>query len=141
MAARKASDMCVLVVEDQMAMRKIIKTVLQHIGVRVVLEAADGLEGLRILRDHNVASKGQQIDYVICDWGLPKMDGLELLKNIRGDTALKEMPFMMLTAEKEVEQVRKAIELGVSDYIVKPFSHDFLEKTLRNEFIHVKQED
>ena len=124
-----------------MAMRKIIKTVLQHIGVRIVLEAADGMEALKLLRDHNVSSKGQVVDYVICDWGMPKMDGLELLKTIRQDNVLKDLPFLMLTAEKEIELVKKAIELGVSDYIVKPFSHDVLEKTLREELLSSTAKD
>lgn len=140
MLEAKPSDLCVLVVEDQMAMRKIIKTVLQHMGVRMVLEAGDGLEALKLLRERNASgpdpmrnysSKNQPVDYVICDWAMPKLNGLELLQRVRKEIALQDLPFMMLTAENDSEQIKKAIESGVSDYIVKPFSHSLLEKKIR----------
>ncbi len=138
-SAKKAT---VLIVEDHMAMRKIIKTVLYSLGVRDVVESANGIEALTILDERNKQGArtqilaGQQdekkaVTLIISDWIMPKMNGYELLQNIRNDTALKDLPFVMLTAEDTKEQIIKALELGISDYIVKPFKAAVLESKLR----------
>jgi two-component system chemotaxis response regulator CheY len=126
-------------------MRKIIKTVLLSLGVHNVLEASDGTEGLREIQRRNKPSyedrpdtnkprdhpSNRRIDFVICDWRMPKMTGIEVLKAIRADIQLRSLTFFMLTAEDSKEQVMEAVQNGVSDYIVKPFTTDALEKKLR----------
>lgn len=139
--AQSPSNLVVLLVEDQMAMRKIIKTVLQHIGVKVVIEASDGLEAYQLLRQRNISRqqpvpksgfdpRSAKIDFIIADWRMPKMTGLELLQEVRRDSRLCELPFMMLTAENDSQQIQEAIRLGVNDYIVKPFTSRTLESKL-----------
>jgi two-component system chemotaxis response regulator CheY len=142
MPSAPPEEIVVLVVEDKMAMRKIIKSVLQQVGVKSILEAGDGLEALDMLRKRNKrhSGKGQpgadtssakRIDFLICDWGMPRMSGLELLKIVRQDANLKSLPFMMLTAQTDRAQILHAMELGVTDYIIKPFTTSVLEAKLR----------
>lgn len=139
MSPKNPADICVLVVEDRMAMRKIVKNVLQGMGVRLVLEAADGFEALNILRQRNqVNSKlgtlgrdNKPVEFIVCDWSMPKLSGIELLEVVRKEKALSHLPFIMLTAEGGREQIVQAIDLGVTDYVVKPFTAAVLEAKLR----------
>jgi two-component system, chemotaxis family, chemotaxis protein CheY len=137
------SEMCVLVVEDQVPMRKIIKTVLISIGVKMILEAADGVEGLSLLkqlnkgglgkatlRASNIGAAAKPVDFIICDWRMPRLNGIELLQVIREDKDLHNLPFIMLTAEDVKDRIITAIELGVTDYVVKPFTPAILEAKL-----------
>lgn len=141
MPSRSPSDLAVLVIEDQAAMRKIIKTVLQHAGVKNVTEAANGNEGLQILIERNKKpnpkhyaqhdqGRMKKIDLVICDWRMPKLTGVDLLRIVREDIALRTIPFFMLTSENDRSQIIEAIELGVTDYITKPFTPSVLEAKL-----------
>lgn len=135
MSPRNPADVCVLVVEDRMAMRKIVKNVLQGMGVKLVLEAADGLEAVNILRQHNskpgtTTRDNKPVEFIICDWSMPKLSGIELLKIVRKEKALSHLPFIMLTAEGGRDEIVQAIESGVTDYVVKPFTAAVLEAKL-----------
>lgn len=126
-----------LIVEDQPNMRQVVRKVLKHIGLNDITEAPDGLTALNILRDRNsprpgkLASPDGPIDIVICDWNMPSMTGVELLREVRKDAALAKITFCMLTGENERYSIMEAIEHGANEYIVKPFSTNTLEDKLR----------
>ena len=98
----------ILVVDDFATMRKVIRNILKQIGFENIVEAEDGSIGLRIL-------KSQQIDFVIADWNMPNMTGLELLKAVRSDADLAKTPFLMVTAEALQENVIAAVKAGVNN--------------------------
>jgi two-component system chemotaxis response regulator CheY len=113
------SDKKFLVVDDFATMRKIIRNLLRQLGYAHIDEAEDGVVGLRKMR-------ATKYDMVICDWNMPNMTGIELLREVRADDSLKETPFLMVTAEANKENVIEAVKAGVSNYIVKPFTADTL---------------
>ena len=117
----------ILVVDDFATMRRIIKTCLTQLGFSNIVEAEDGEIALRKL--HN-----QEFHLVISDWNMPNMMGIDLLKAVRADEKLKEIPFLMVTAEGLKENVLEAVKQGVSNYIVKPFTADALEQKLEAIF-------
>ncbi len=108
-----------LVVDDFATMRKIIRNLLRQLGYAHIDEAEDGVVGLRKMR-------ATKYDMIICDWNMPNMTGIELLREVRADDSLKETPFLMVTAEANKENVIEAVKAGVSNYIVKPFTADTL---------------
>jgi len=112
-------NMTILCVDDFSTMRRIIKTLLKQLGYKNVLEADDGSTALTVLKE-------QKIDFIISDWNMPKMTGLDLLKTVRGDDQMKNMPFLMVTAEAEKESILAAVKAGVSNYVVKPFEFNEL---------------
>lgn len=115
----------VLVVDDLESMRKITVNYLRQFGVVKILEAANGAEALRILNGHPVT-------VVISDWNMPVMNGLELLLSIRSSDKLYGLPFMMITAETERKLILQAVQSGVSELLVKPFSYSsFAERLTR----------
>lgn len=109
-----------LVVDDFSTMRRIVRNILKQLGHTEVEEAENGREALQKL-------KREPFDFIISDWNMPTMDGLELLKAVRADPQLKGTPFLMVTAESKQENVVEAIKSGVSNYIVKPFTADLLK--------------
>ena len=109
-------NMKILVVDDFPVMRRIVKTLMKQNGFTNFLEAEDGQIALDTLR------RERDIEFVISDWNMPNMTGIELLKAVRGDAALKHLPFLMVTAEAEKENIIEAVKSGVSNYIVKPFT-------------------
>jgi two-component system, chemotaxis family, chemotaxis protein CheY len=109
-----------LVVDDFSTMRRIVRNILKQLGHNDVEEAENGREALQKL-------KREPFDFIISDWNMPTMDGLELLKAVRADPQLKAVPFLMVTAESKQENVVEAIKSGVSNYIVKPFTADVLK--------------
>jgi len=111
--------MNILVVDDFSTMRRIIKNVLKQLGYVNILEADDGRTALEVM-------KKEKIDFVISDWNMPQMSGLELLKAIRTSEEWKDLPFLMITAEGQKEHVIEAVKHRVSDYIVKPFTPETL---------------
>jgi len=119
--------MKVLVVDDMSTMRRIIKNVLRQIGYTSVEEAPDGQEALKKL-------KGGGFGLVVTDWNMPVMTGLELLKAIRADAELKILPVLMVTAEAQNENIIEAVQAGVSNYVVKPFTADGLQEKLAKIF-------
>ena len=109
----------ILVVDDFATMRKVIRNLLKQVGYENIVEAEDGVIALKTL-------KSQKIDFVISDWNMPNMTGLELLKAVRSDEDLKTTPFLMVTAEALQDNVIAAVKAGVSNYIVKPFTAETL---------------
>jgi two-component system chemotaxis response regulator CheY len=109
-----------LVVDDFSTMRRIVRNILKQLGHSEVEEAENGREALQKLQR-------EPFDFIISDWNMPTMDGLELLRAVRADPRLKTVPFLMVTAESKQENVVEAIKSGVSNYIVKPFTADVLK--------------
>ncbi|MBX3041782.1 MAG: response regulator [Bdellovibrionaceae bacterium] len=119
----------ILVIDDMPSIRELVKNQLRGMGYKNIQEAADGEEGLKVLVQGN--SNGSPIQLVISDWNMPKMKGLELLKQVRGVAEWQNLPFVLLTSESEREQVTEAVLAGVSQYIVKPFAAKVFEEKLK----------
>ncbi|HEX9157056.1 MAG TPA: chemotaxis response regulator CheY [Syntrophales bacterium] len=113
----------ILIVDDFATMRKVIRNLLKQGGFENVAEAEDGAAALKVL-------KSQPFDFVISDWNMPNMSGLELLKAVRADEELKGLPFLMVTAEALKDNVVAAVKAGVSNYIVKPFTAEVLNEKI-----------
>ena len=113
----------ILVVDDFKTMRRILRNVLKEIGFTKIVEADDGTTALDVLK------KGE-IHLIISDWNMPKMTGLDLLKAVRADGSLKDIPFVMVTAEAQKDSVIQAVQAGVSNYIVKPFTTGAVKEKL-----------
>lgn len=122
MTANK-KDMNILIVDDYKTMLRIIRNLLNEIGFKNIDEASDGVTALESLRN-------KKYDLVISDWNMEPMTGLDLLKEVRSDTSLKAMPFIMVTAEAKTENVVAAKKAGVNNYIVKPFNAATLRSKL-----------
>jgi len=116
-----------LIVDDFSTMRRIVKNLLADIGFTNTAEAEDGHSALAALR----ASK---FDFVITDWNMPGMTGIELLKSIRADEQLKTLPVLMVTAEAKREQIVEAAQHGINGYIIKPFTAHTLQEKLDKVF-------
>lgn len=114
----------VLVVDDFATMRRILKNILKQLGFTNITEADDGTTALEELRKNNY-------DLIISDWNMPKMTGLDLLKHVRSDDTLKEIPFLMVTAEAQKQNVIEAVQAGVSNYVVKPFTAEAISDKLK----------
>jgi two-component system chemotaxis response regulator CheY len=112
-----------LVVDDFSTMRRIVKNLLQELGYQNVQVADDGKTAWPMLQTGG-------FDFVITDWNMPLMPGLELLKAIRADEKLKGLPVLMVTAEAKREQIVEAVQAGVSGYVVKPFTAETLKQKL-----------
>ena len=119
----------ILVVDDFATMRKVIRNLLKQSGYENITEAEDGVAAMNVL-------KSTKIDFVISDWNMPNMTGIELLRAVRSDNELCAMPFLMVTAESLKDNVVEAVKAGVSNYIVKPFTAEVLgekiDKILEN---------
>ncbi|MDY0186903.1 MAG: response regulator [Syntrophus sp. (in: bacteria)] len=109
----------ILIVDDFTTMRKVIRNLLKSVGYENIIEAEDGAIALRTL-------KNNEVDFIISDWNMPNMSGLELLKAVRADSELSKTPFLMVTAEALQDNVIAAVKAGVSNYIVKPFTAEVL---------------
>ncbi|MCA1989125.1 MAG: chemotaxis response regulator CheY [Desulfarculus sp.] len=119
--------MKVLVVDDFSTMRRIVKNILRQLGFENIVEADDGETAVRKLET-------ERIDFVISDWNMPKMSGLELLKWVRSHEEFKDLPFLMVTAEAQKENVLEAVKAKVSNYIVKPFTAETLSEKIEKIF-------
>ena len=113
-------NMQILVVDDYQTMLRILKNLLKQLGFNNVEQAVDGREALSKLNS-------VKIDFIISDWNMEPMTGIELLKEVRGNEKLKHIPFIMVTAESKTENVIAAQQAGVSNYIVKPFNAETLK--------------
>lgn len=122
-----STEMKILVVDDFATMRRIIKNILKQLGYTNIEEADDGSSALAKL-------KSVKIDFVITDWNMPNMSGLELVKAIRADDALKATPILMVTAEALKENIIEAVKAGVNNYIVKPFTADVMKEKIDKIF-------
>jgi two-component system chemotaxis response regulator CheY len=120
-------NMKVLVVDDFATMRRIVKNILKQIGFTNIIEAEDGKSALKILQS-------DKFDLIMCDWNMPEMPGIELLGKVRADEQLKGIPFVMVTAEAQKENIIEAVKAGVNSYIVKPFTAEIVEQKLKKLF-------
>jgi two-component system chemotaxis response regulator CheY len=116
-----------LVVDDFSTMRRIVRNLLKELGFVNVQEAEDGVDALNKLRT-------EPFDFVVSDWNMPNMTGIELLKNIRADANLKHLPVLMVTAEAKKENIIQAAQAGASGYVVKPFTAATLDEKLKKIF-------
>jgi two-component system, chemotaxis family, chemotaxis protein CheY len=114
----------ILVVDDFATMRKVVRNLLKQGGYDDIVEAEDGVMALKAL-------KSQKIDFVVSDWNMPNMSGLELLKAVRADAELAKTPFLMVTAEALQDNVVAAVKAGVNNYIVKPFTAEVLNEKIK----------
>jgi two-component system chemotaxis response regulator CheY len=117
----------ILIVDDFSTMRRIVKNLLNDLGFMNTAEAEDGHSALALLR-------AQPFDFVVTDWNMPGMTGIELLKSIRADAKLAKLPVLMVTAEAKREQIVEAAQCGVNGYIIKPFTAETLKDKLGKIF-------
>lgn len=121
----------VLVVDDMSTMRRIIKNVLKQIGFSDLVEAENGQDALTKL-------KAGDIGFIVSDWNMPVMQGIDLLRAVRADAELKHLPFLMVTAEAQKDNIIQAVQAGVSNYVVKPFTAEALQAKLEKIFANVQ---
>jgi two-component system chemotaxis response regulator CheY len=117
----------ILVVDDFSTMRRIVKNALRQLGYGNIIEADDGTTALDVL-------KREKIDFIVSDWNMPQMSGIELLKAVRTTEEWKDLPFLMVTAEGQKEHVIEAVKHRVSNYIVKPFTPETLMEKINKIF-------
>jgi len=124
-------DIKILVVDDFSTMRRIIKNLLRDLGFTNVDEADDGKTALPILKQGG-------IDFLITDWNMPGMTGIDLLKKVREDPELASIPVLMVTAEAKREQIIAAAQAGVNGYVVKPFTAAVLKEKIDKIFERIE---
>ncbi len=120
-------NMKILIVDDFSTMRRIIKNLLRDLGFNNTVEADDGNTALPIL-------KAGGIDFLVTDWNMPGMPGIDLLKAVRADENLSSLPVLLVTAEAKREQIVEAAEAGVNGYVVKPFTAETLKEKIDKIF-------
>ncbi|GAB4356654.1 MAG: chemotaxis response regulator CheY [Gammaproteobacteria bacterium] len=120
-------NMKILIVDDFSTMRRIIKNLLRDLGFNNTAEADDGTTALPMLQSGN-------FDFLVTDWNMPNMTGIELLEAVRADEKLKSLPVLMVTAEAKREQIVMAAQAGVNGYIVKPFTAATLKEKIEKIF-------
>lgn len=121
------TNMKFLVVDDFSTMRRIVRNLLKELGFNNVDEAEDGVDALGKLR-------GGGFQFVVSDWNMPNMTGIDLLKSIRADAGLKHLPVLMVTAEAKKENIIAAAQAGANGYVVKPFTAATLDEKLNKIF-------
>jgi len=119
--------MKILIVDDFSTMRRIIKNLLRDLGFNNTVEADDGSTALPLLKNGG-------IDFLVTDWNMPGMSGLELLEQVRSDPSLAKLPVLMVTAEAKREQIIRAAQAGVNGYVVKPFTAAVLKEKIEKIF-------
>jgi len=120
-------NMHILVVDDFPTMRRIVRNLLKDLGFENVDEAEDGVMALAKLR-------AEPFDFVVSDWNMPNLDGLSMLRQIRADAALANLPVLMVTAEAKKENIIEAAQAGANGYVVKPFTAATLEEKMNRIF-------
>lgn len=120
-------DMRVLIVDDFSTMRRIVRNILRQIGLNNVVEADDGTTAWDVLNR-------EKIDFIVSDWNMPKMTGIELLRKVRSSEQFADTPFLMVTAEAQQENIIEAVQAKVSNYIVKPFTADTMKQKIDKIF-------
>ncbi|HMS85427.1 MAG TPA: chemotaxis response regulator CheY [Nitrospira sp.] len=120
-------SMKILIVDDMVTMRRIVKNVLKQLGFSNIDEAENGQDGLQKL-------KSSKYDFVVSDWNMPVMTGIDMLRAIRADEQLKTIPVLMVTAEAQQKNLVEAVQAGVSNYIVKPFTAETMQEKLAKIF-------
>jgi len=120
-------DIHILVVDDHESMRWIIKQALNDLGFKNVEMADDGSTALPKL-------KSGKFDFLVSDWNMPKMQGIDLLKAVRSDSELSDLPVLMIAEEAKKAEILEAARSGVSDYVIKPFNRETLKAKIENVF-------
>ncbi len=120
-------NMNVLVVDDFSTMRRIVKNILRQIGFTNIVEADDGTTAWDTLNK-------SKIDFIVSDWNMPQMTGIELLRKVRASEEFADLPFLMVTAEAQQENIIEAVQAKVSNYIVKPFTAETLGQKIDKIF-------
>lgn len=123
-------NMKILIVDDFSTMRRIIKNLLRDLGFNNTSEADDGATALPMLQNGN-------FDFLVTDWNMPGMTGIDLLKAVRADDSLSSLPILMVTAEAKREQIIEAAQAGVNGYVVKPFTAAVLKEKIEKIFERV----
>lgn len=125
-------DMNILIVDDFSTMRRIVKNLLKELGFNKFDEADDGATAWPMIQSGDY-------DFIVSDWNMPEMTGIELLRRVRADAQLKETPFLLITAEAKRSQILEAAQAGVDGYIVKPFTAATLNEKIQKIFERVAQ--
>ena len=120
-------NMRVLVVDDFSTMRRIVKNILRQLGFNNVVEADDGTTAWEILNKDN-------IQFIVSDWNMPKKTGIDLLRKVRASEEFADIPFLMVTAEAQQENIIEAVQAKVSNYIVKPFTAETMKQKIDKIF-------
>ena len=120
-------NMRVLVVDDFSTMRRIVKNILRQIGFTNIVEADDGTTAWEVLNK-------DRIEFVISDWNMPQMTGIELLRKVRSSEEFADLPFLMVTAEAQQENIIEAVQAKVSNYVVKPFTAEIMKQKIDKIF-------
>lgn len=124
-------DMKILIVDDFSTMRRIVKNLLRDLGFTNTSEADDGLTALPMLQTG-------KFDFLVTDWNMPGMQGIDLLKAVRADPNLSSLPVLMVTAESKKEQIIEAAQAGVNGYVVKPFTAATLKEKIDKIFERIE---
>jgi len=122
----------ILVVDDMLTMRKLVQKACKEIGFTDFIEAADGAKAFEAL-----TASESPVGLVLSDWNMPNCTGLDFLKRVRSDSRYADLPFILITAEAEKEQIVEAIKSGVTNYVVKPFTADMLKGKLAAAYAKV----
>ncbi|WP_456152164.1 chemotaxis response regulator CheY [Hydrogenovibrio kuenenii] len=125
-------NMNILVVDDFSTMRRIVKNLLKELGFSKFDEADDGATAWPMIQSG-------KYDFIVSDWNMPQMTGIDLLRHVRADAALKDTPFLLITAEAKRSQILEAAEAGVDGYIVKPFTAATLNAKIQKIFERVEE--
>jgi two-component system chemotaxis response regulator CheY len=120
-------NMRILVVDDFSTMRRIIKNILRQIGFTNIVEADDGTTAWDTLNK-------DKIDFIISDWNMPQMTGIEFLRKVRASEEFADLPFLMVTAEAQQENILEAVQAKVTNYIVKPFTAEVMKQKIEKIF-------
>lgn len=123
--------MKILIVDDFSTMRRIVKNLLRDLGFTNTSEADDGLTALPMLQ-------GGKYDFLVTDWNMPGMEGIDLLKTVRADPELASLPVLMVTAESKKDQIVEAAQAGVNGYVVKPFTAATLKEKIDKIFERIE---
>jgi two-component system, chemotaxis family, chemotaxis protein CheY len=120
-------NMRVLVVDDFSTMRRIVRNILRQLGFQNVVEADDGTTAWDVLNR-------EKIEFIVSDWNMPQMTGIDLLRKVRASEQFAHIPFLMVTAEAQQENIIEAVQAKVSNYIVKPFTADTMKQKIDKIF-------
>lgn len=121
-----------LIVDDSATTRKMNRNVMAELGYENIVEAADGVEAYQTLVD--LSKSDAPVDFIISDWNMPNMHGIDFLKKCRSEKAFENIPFMLITVEREPSQILEAGKAGVTEYLVKPYNAETLKIKLENVF-------
>jgi len=126
-AVKVKHDLRILAIDDSSEARAILKHLLRKVGFTNIVDASDGIQALKILNDAHGES---EIELILADWNMPLLNGFDLLRKIRADVRFESIPFIMVTALNEKDQVLLALKTGASNYLLKPISSDSLIKKI-----------